>query len=1135
MKKLFLTVALLALCALVNAQTIEKNYTFAQPELQAIRGYEQLQLDGCMQSAIAGQPSLPWQNVSLLLPEGQEARDIEVILSDFKELDGNHDLFPYQPSRTTDDRNPKALVKDETLYASKSVYPAENHGVLTTQYKNGYGFAFCAFTPVQYIPATGTVRYATKATVRVHLTAAKADHSAMRWNTPSVRNSVRRLAQNPEMMDTYQTRGRDQGAYEILIITESGYANSYSEYQTYYQSIGLRSRIALTSDIFNTMTGVDGADKIRNYIIQEYQENGILMVVLGGDINIVPYRGLYCYVTSSGGDKEDYDIPSDLYYSALDGNWNNDGDNRWGEPGEDDLLPEIGISRMSFKTNPELQNMINKSLSYQQNPVLGEFRTIVLAGEHLYDSPTSNGSDYLELLIGTHDDNGYTTTCYPTDYNFIKLYEEEGNWSGSNLRQAINNGVGYVHHDGHANSGYVAGWYTISESDFAGADGSNHNYTFFHSQGCDCGAFDQSCILEKMVTISNFAVAVIGNSRYGWFNEGQTEGPGAHLEREMTDAQYHDRLNLLGCAISEGKTMTAPWVTAPGQWEEGALRWNFYDMNVLGDGAVSVWLDEPFTPTVTFQGQIPLGSTGTTVTVSDEQGNRQFNFRCSLFHEDERIGFATTDENGVAQIEFLSPIDFVDEVRLVVTGANAWPQTLEGMTIPTNAAYVVYDNYTLADDANGQADFGEAITLNVSFKNVGSLPADNVTATLSTDSPYLTFANNTTTLAHIDAEQSITLEGAFALSVSDSVPDLTNAKLFLTCTDGTDTWSSKFNLKLHAPAFAITGMVIDDTQGNQNGGVDPGETITVHFTGINNGSSAAPATFFQVYNSLADITCPESTFPLGTIDANGTFSVDFTFTLSEGATLGVAYQLPVAVYSGNYVTEERFTFGVGKVMEGFETGDFSAFDWHHGSIVNAWEIVTHSAYEGSYCAKSSQIGSYEASVLYIDLEVAANDEVSFYLKVSSEANYDRLYFTIDNNDLSDWSGEVDWKPVSFPLTPGVHRLEWRYAKDMSVDSGQDCAWIDNIIFPPTTTITHVGTAVSTLPKIYPNPNHGQFQIDLPEEACTLTVYNSLGQVVYQAENVQGNTTIDLQQLENGLYFLNVQSGSYSNSQKFIKQ
>ena len=127
---------------MIQAQTVEMSYSFEKPSITTLEGYEQVQLRGCMQSALAGQPSLPWQSGSLLLPQGQEAESIEVILSDFRELEGAHELFPYQPSRTTNDVTPRAMVKDESLYASKAVYPAQNHGMVTTQYKNGFAFAF---------------------------------------------------------------------------------------------------------------------------------------------------------------------------------------------------------------------------------------------------------------------------------------------------------------------------------------------------------------------------------------------------------------------------------------------------------------------------------------------------------------------------------------------------------------------------------------------------------------------------------------------------------------------------------------------------------------------------------------------------------------------------------------------------------------------------------------------------------------------------------------------------------------------------------------------------------------------------------------------------------------------------------
>ena len=337
---------------------------------------------------------------------------------------------------------------------------------------------------------------------------------------------------------------------------------------------------------------------------------------------------------------------------------------------------------MCFSSQSELDNMLHKAMTYQTNPVLGEFHKIIMGGEHLYDDPMTNGSQYLELLIGTHDDNGYTTTGIPEDYDFTRLYEEEGNWSGSRLRNAINQGTQYVHHDGHANTNYVAGWYNsdITNNNFSGVNGVDHNYTFFHTSGCICGDFASDCILERMTKIANFAVATFGNSRYGWFNEGQTEGPAIHLHRETEDAYYHDRIPYGGMALREGKIETAPWVTAPGQWEEGALRWNFYDLNMMGDVAVSPWHDEPFTPWVEteFGDEYFPGMTSMNVTVSHWEGGLK-NFRCALYHGLDLqglVGVAYTDENGMATIEIEDDLGTYAHMQLVVTGCDAWPQTI---------------------------------------------------------------------------------------------------------------------------------------------------------------------------------------------------------------------------------------------------------------------------------------------------------------------------------------------------------------------------------------------------------------------------------------------------------------------------
>lgn len=1131
MKKLHLLLVLALVCGWANAQTIEKSYSFEQPTITQLQGYEQIQLRGCLQSANAGQPSLPWQSVCLMLPQGQEAESIEVYLSDFHELEGTHELFPYQPSRTYSDPERREFIKDESVYSSKAVYPSKAYGQLSTHYLNGIGFAFSAFSPVQYEPANGKVSYATKATVVVKTRATRADHSSMAWLTPSNVRRAERLAQNPEMIRNYE--GRDElPAYDLLVVTKQQYVSSFDEYISFYQARGLRTRVETIENVLSTMNGQDDPEKLRNYILQEYQNNGIQMVNLAGDVPDIPYRSLHCHVTSPGGNQDDQ-LPADLYYAALDGTWNDNGNSYWGEIGEDDLLPEIGIGRMCFSNQEELNNMMHKTIAYQANPVLGEFRNVIMAGEHLYDNPLSNGSQYLELLIGERSDNGYTTVGIPENYNFTRLYYELGTWSGTNLMNAVNQGTEYVHHDGHANTTYVAEWSNsdITDSNFSGANGVDHNYTFFHTSGCVCGDFTSTCILEKMTKISNFAVATIGNSRYGWFNEGQTEGPAIHLHRETEDAYFHERIPQSGLALTEGKIQTAPWVNAPGQWEEGALRWNFYDLNLMGDVAVCPWHDEPFTPEINYSAQLLIGLASTEVNVNDENGNALQNFRCALFHGDDLIGVGYTDENGTAEIEFAQPIDFVDAMSLMVTGCDAWPQTFEVFSIPGNTAYVIYDSYTL-DGGAEQIDFNGNYTLNMVVKNVGTVNANNVNATLSCDSEFITISQATASVGTVNGGQDITLENAFAFSVSDEVPNNTLVRFNVICTDGTDTWESHFNVRVYAPEFELVSATLAIAR---DPFLNPGDSGNVHFVFKNNGGATAPAARFDVFNSHPEINITTTQWTFESLAPGQEFTANMEFTLSDNATIGALYELPFAAQYGHYVLLDSYYIPVGRSLENFETGDFSAFDWHQGSVVTAWEIVTEDPYEGQYCAKSSSIGNSETSVLSINLDVAIDSEISFYLKVSSEYNWDWFSFKIDGEEKNQWSGEVAWTRVSFPLTPGSHRLEWRYTKDSSVSNGSDCAWIDNVVFPAAQVIATTNEVATSSPALYPNPNNGNFSIDLPEENCNIAIYNSLGQLVYRQEKANGMTTLHLEGLNNGMYFVNIQSANNTTTQKFVKQ
>ena len=1121
MKKLCITLLLLAVGLFASAQSITHTYHFGQPTIQQISDYQTLSFEGTVMNGTVGEPSLPWQSISLMLPQNTEATAIHVTLSDFMEMEGQYNLMPTQRTRPISDDSPFVFEKNEALYRSNEAYPNKEFNTVSTQVLNGVSFAFGGFTPVKYKPASGQVSYAQTVTVTVEYQTSRADHSRKLWLRPETRNSISRLAQNAEMLDTYVRRDGALPQYEILLITPQNYAESFDDYVALYAGRGIRVRIATTQDIYAAMQGRDNKEKIRNYIIQEYESNGISMVLLGGDVNLVPHRDLWCYAQQGYEDN----VPSDSYYACLDGTLNDDGDNKWGEVGEDDLLPELSIARLPFNNASQLETILSKTFSYLTSPVLGEFRSPILAGEHLGDGVYA--SQDLERLIGEVNFNGYTTYGYPEDYDFVRVYETPTHsWNPSELAAAINDGSQYVNHFGHANTSYVAGWsnWDITPQLFAGANGVEHNYFIFKSQGCICGDFADDCILERMVVNETGAVAAIGNSRYGWYNQ-MGDGPSAHYHRELIDAYCHERMAGLGEALKESKIQTAPFITMDG--EIGVLRWSFYALNALGDVALANWFDEPFTPDIDCATTLPVGTNRIPVTVKDENGNGVYNFDCRLFNGDELIALATTDANGEAELRF-EAVNNNDVMDLYITGMNGWPQHLELGFDNTNCAHVLFDSYSL-NDPDGQVDFNEIQSLNVTFRNVGNLDASNVTATLSCDAPYISITQGTANVGTVGSYGSVSLDEAFTFTVSDDVPDQTMVTFTLTCTDGSETWTSLFEMTLNAPNYGPIATLLEEAEGNGNGHADTGETITLHFTGKNTGHSLAPNTIYGVYCSAPEIVFDENIFSIGDLAVNETFTVDFTCII-VGARVAKAYELILATYSGNYIVMDSYLLNVDSEIEGFETGDFSQYDWQFEGQ-GSWEIVNRGAIEGQFCAHTTPMGHSSQAVMSLDYEFACDNEISFNLRTSTETGYDFLVFYVDGDRYGRWAGETGWTRVSYMIPQGMHTLTWSYEKDGGAVGGEDCVWVDNIVLPPMEVVLDVNEDGPSTPStgsgterahIYPNPTHGDITVEL-RQTSQVSVFNAMGQQVLNLNEASGLQRIHLD--ATGVYFVRISNGN----------
>jgi alpha-tubulin suppressor-like RCC1 family protein len=155
------------------------------------------------------------------------------------------------------------------------------------------------------------------------------------------------------------------------------------------------------------------------------------------------------------------------------------------------------------------------------------------------------------------------------------------------------------------------------------------------------------------------------------------------------------------------------------------------------------------------------------------------------------------------------------------------------------------------------------------------------------------------------------------------------------------------------------------------------------------------------------------------------------------------------------------------------------------SGTGAWFSQTKVTRDGVDAVQSGVLAASAKATL--NVTVAGVTKFSFKWKVSSEGNRDILTFYIDNvAQPNPISGKVDWQTRTYTLSgSGNHTLRWEYAKDASVSSNLDAAWVDQF------------TVLDTFaPRIQTEPADVQIA---PDETATFEVvpFGTAADVSYQ--------------------------------------
>jgi hypothetical protein len=1142
MKRFFVTALMLScLCfaLLATSYTID----LGLPTLKSNDHYTQVTLEGGHTYAQPGEPALPWLGSKLLLPLGEEAGKITVKLSKPHRYKLDKPIQPADANYPFSIKDiPPPCGPDEVIYASEDAWPRENNNGVNTQFLAGHPINFTAYCPFEYYPAASELVFyqSVSITVESHSSSRAQAALALLKQDAYIRERLSTSVDNIDQLPHYRNR---QSGVDYLIIHAAEKTDQWTALKDLYNSRGLVVAMQTVENIQTQVAGADLQEKIRNYIIGVYQNNPLKYVLLAGDTDVIPHRGFY--VNMSQSDQIDDDIPADMYYSCLDGNWNTNGNNLWGEPLEADLVPELALGRICYNDDIEIANQITKIMLYKIAPVESEVKTAFFAGEWLWEGPTWGG-DYMDQMIGGSSANGYTTVGVPNSWDITTLYDRTYGyadaWNANTVRPILSQGANLVNHLGHSFTNYAIRLSNNQVSDTTITNnGGNHNYSIYFTQGCYAGAFDNrttnvgeyvaDCITEKLTSISTAAVSMIAHSRYGWGVQGSTDGASQRFHRQYIDALFGENINDLGWALADSKIDNIPFTTS-----NPVMYWVAYETNLIGDPALSVWTDTPQLITA----QMPPAWS---MPILNYQVITNAPFAIlRIMDNGTTLCEAQANETGLININLFQGLP-PGNYQLYINAPNCYafnaPITVEASEMP----YVVATNIQVQDD-DGLFHTGEEVTLGFTLKNVGTINQANAgTASLHSNSANIQILSEPISFAAIAQGDSLVFEDAFQIKITGNFNDGQTANLTVrTSFDGYNAYSSKM-LTLNAPNLKLVSYTIS----NVNPIINPGETPLINITLENTGSGNAylPTMVLFCDNPAVNVSHYEVNFP----PLNGgeqhtqyaAFYVSIPPDMQEDAIINISYILYAEngdAKDGQIIIHMGFpVYSFESDMMGWTTyslGDNFINQWHRSNYRNHTPSGTYSMKFGGEGATNYANRSYGA-LESPEFTLGKNSVLTFYHRMNVEHHASNPQYAWDggfmqmkhnggawtqitpeggypyriyNNPASPlsantycWSGVFDWTLVTFDLSDYSGKASFRFVFGSDSAANDEGWYIDDVRLEYEYEVSAdyaVASPVLSLKPNYPNPFNPSTTISfyLPQNGeVKLDVFNLKGQRV----------------------------------------
>ena len=1017
-----------------DSRSIIINYTLSELNIDKISiaqgSFYRLRMPGHSLTVDPGKPEVPVLNRLINIPEGTS---FKIGISDVKSVTiyPSADkvkgmLFPAQHGETKQkDSQKSGFVIDKELYSRKGLIDSDTVTIEPLGKSRNNNLFNLVISPVRYNPVSNFLEVVTSMKIEIKFSSdviypSKSSSSESVLFNETLEKGI--LNYYPSDLIT----GYSDQPVEMIILTDTTFKKYLEPFFTWKRQKGFKLHLLYRG---TEMAGTSYSE-LKESISKIYSSSSAAghspeyLLIVGDEVKI-PYYG-------TGN-------VTDLYYAEFDGNG--------------DYLPDIYVGRIPAPDTGSVKSAVQKILEYEKFRFAdtNKFytRALALAGQDATYANHMNGQVK------------YGITNYLTPVNGINeyhFYYPEGSTKKDSVMKLISKGLSFINYTGHGSS---AGWLHI---DIKSQDITNFNnrsmYPFVISNACRTAQFnDTASFGNKMVLAAGEgAIGFIGCTNDSYWDEDYAWMVGSGIPNP--DPKYTDTgLGAYDRLFHTHNELPSEWYYSMGQVNyagnmsvssTSSLRKKYYweTYEVLGDPSIVPILGTPKPFGFSLPDTLPNGIKSVSFTVDP------FAYMAvSHFDTLWDASFASPSGSVVLDLPGLTN----DSCLVVVTGQNRIPvvKTIYFSDIQKEfinlSGTVINDN---GANGNGKADFGETFYLKLKISNLGLTSATNLSASISSASPWAKIVNSSALIGTLAARSEITVDNLLQMTISDNIPDLGIITVDLTLKDARIEKKYKIDITIHAPALEIINCLIDDSQyGNNNCIADPGENFDLVFQIRNDGSSNTSGQFL-VHSQESDLYIADSNIKSGLLQFGIVTSIPVAVKLSESAQYGEYIPLSSILDCAPYTIEKNFTIRVGKVRESFESSNFTVFPWINLSA-KPWIITGSNSIDGNLSARSGAIGHNAISSLMMRTYFPGPDSLRFYYKVSSEPDYDYLLFKLNDTEIMKKSGEISWEKKAVPIPAGLNKFEWIYKKDNTVNQGADGAWIDLIDFTGSTDVNYI--------------------------------------------------------------------------------